>query len=110
MGGRTRKRAVAATVGEERLSVACRFALAQMAEHALDSPGRNSADPVGVYWGGHGLLALEVFGFDTPTTRRHITRIIRELENHKLVRVYDPNVGGRRAYQLLPENPRGGDI
>ena len=85
------------------MSVAARFTLACMGHHALDSAGKNPADPVGVYWGGHGLLAAEVYGSDTPTYRRKIRAHITDLINRKLVRIYDENPGGRRAYELLPK-------
>jgi len=107
MGTRLWRRCLAATYGEPGLPTVARFTLACMGGHALDSAGRNAADPIGVYWLGHGLLALEVFGTDTPSNRRKIRRHIAELESHKLIRIYDRNPGGRVAYELLPENPGG---
>jgi hypothetical protein len=105
MGGRTAQRCIRACIGEPGLLTAHRFTLAQMGAHALDSQGRDPHTPTGVYWGGHGLLALEVFGADTKSNRRKIRRALVDLEERKLIRVYDPNEGGRKAYQLLPENP-----
>lgn len=107
MGSRLRRRCLMATYGEPGLTVAARAVLACMGDHALDTKGRNPADPIGVYWLGHGLLAIEVFGEDMPGTRRNIRRIIAELESRKLIRVYDRLPGARVAYQLLPENPEG---
>jgi len=107
VGTHLAKRAEAAMVGE-RIPAAERLALVHMGLHALDSAGRNKADPPGVYWGGHARLSLAVYGVFTPATKRNITRIIRNLEYRKLIRVYDVNVGGRVAYELLPQNPEGG--
>lgn len=107
MGTRLRRRCLAAMYGEPGLTVAARFTLVCMGDHALDSAGRNAANPVGVYWGGHGLLALEVYGADTRNSRREIRRIIAELETRKLIRIHDRLPGARVAYQLLPLNPEG---
>lgn len=107
MGARYRRRCLRATVGEPDLTVAARATLAAMGAHALDSPGKNPADPIGVYWLGHGLLALEIYGADTRNSRREIRRIIADLESRKLIRTYDRLPGARVAYQLLPENPEG---
>lgn len=106
MGSRYRRRCLEATYGDP-MPTATRATLAAMGAHALDSPGRNTADPVGVYWLGHGLLALEVYGADNRNARREIRRIIGDLESRKLIRIYDRNPGGRVAYQLLPEDARG---
>jgi hypothetical protein len=106
MGARYRRRCLEATYGDP-MPTATRATLAAMGAHALDSPGRNAADPVGVYWLGHGLLALEIYGADTPTYRRKIRGHIAELELRKLIRIYDRNPGGRVAYQLLPQDSRG---
>jgi hypothetical protein len=111
MGSRLVKRALATMAGDEGLGTVARLTLVVMALHSLDSPGRNKADPPGVYWGGHAQLGREVFGeFTRPSTsRRAITRAIRELESRKLIRVYDENVGGNRAYLLFPYDGPGGD-
>jgi hypothetical protein len=104
MGYRFRRRCREATVGV-KMTVAQRFTLVQMGEHALDSPGKNPEDPVGVYWGGHGQLALEVYGTDTTTTRRRIRENIAALELLNLIRSAPSNPGYNRQYQLLPLNP-----
>jgi len=110
MGSRQIRRVKRSLMGEERLPMACRCAMAWMAWHALDGKGKHPDDPPGVYWGGHAELALEVFGA-TPkpaTRKREITRVIRELERRKLIEAYANTPGGRVAYRLLPTELDGG--
>jgi len=102
VGMRLAQRALRETVGEDRMPPVERLALVAMALHSLDSPGRNSADPPGVYWGGHTQLAREVYGDGNDSGIRQIRRVIRNLENRKLIRIYDANVGANRAYELFP--------
>jgi hypothetical protein len=107
MGARLMRRCLEACVAEKDMAAVSRLTLTCMAAHALDSPGRNPADPVGVYWGGHSQLGIEVCGAfaRTTTQRQTIRRAIRDLESRGLIRVYAINPGGRRAYELLPKNP-----
>lgn len=115
MGSRLVLRVLAVCAAEKGLGAVPRLTLVCMAMHALDGAGRNTADPPWTYWGGHPPLAREVFGVHIkPTTgTRAITRAIRELESHQLLRILEPNPGGRIPYLLLPDDPdnpaRGGD-
>lgn len=88
----------------DRVGLRARFQLVIMANHALDRP--RGDNPARVYWGGHRLLATEIYGphewGQNAGARTGIKRAIRELLKAGLIRVYVDTPGGVTAYEILP--------
>jgi len=106
MGGQLVVEAARATA-MDRVPHGPRLVLILMAAHALDKPKADK--PARIYWGGHRLLAIEIYGphewGPNAYGRKEIKRAIRELHKHGLIAVHTQQPGGSTAYELLP---RGG--